>query len=68
MASCLTLSPKFVCLNFGCSEGRNPSSAMQAASDVNSPVSGEVSEVNSSLTDESSKVKVLLGQSRFCGA
>lgn len=36
---------------------------MQAASDVNSPVSGEVSEVNSSLTDESSKVQCCLGKS-----
>ena len=36
----------------------NLSSAMQAASDVNSPVSGEVTDVNSSLTDESSKVRV----------
>ena len=31
-------------------------SPVQAASDVNSPVSGEVTDVNSSLTDESSKV------------
>ncbi len=30
---------------------------MQAASDVNSPVSGEVSAVNDALTDESSKVR-----------
>ena len=31
---------------------------VQAASDVNSPVSGEVSAVNDALTDESSKVRV----------
>ncbi|KAL3159795.1 hypothetical protein ABBQ38_010200 [Trebouxia sp. C0009 RCD-2024] len=30
--------------------------SVKAASDINSPVSGEVTEVNSSLTDESSKV------------
>lgn len=35
---------------------RRGTSGVQAASDVNSPVSGEVTEVNSSLTDESSKV------------
>ena len=34
------------------------SNPVQAASDVNSPVSGEVSAVNDALTDESSKVRV----------
>ena len=44
------------------------SSAMQAASDVNSPVSGEVTDVNSSLTDESSKVRVLGGTNELTSA
>lgn len=39
---------------------RREKSDVQAASDINSPVSGEVTEVNSSLTDESSKVPELL--------
>ncbi len=38
---------------------------MQAASDVNSPVSGEVSAINDSLTDESSKVSFYCNVTMF---
>lgn len=38
------------------------SAAMQAASDVNSPVSGEVTAVNDSLTDDSAKVSTVFSE------
>ena len=53
------LCPSMQNLCQGCfSQVPSTCNPVQAASDVNSPVSGEVSAVNDALTDESSKVRV----------